>query len=96
MRLRIIPECTAVYPIGLFACGVLAFPCGWRRRLAGIGLGVPVLVLINLLRLVSLCYLGERFPSLFDTAHLLVWQSLMIFLTVLTWLLWVTAIAARR
>ena len=44
--------------------------------------------MINQVRLVSLFYIGHWFPGSFQTAHLVVWQSLMIFATVILWLLW--------
>ena len=72
----------------IFIAAVIAHPARWGRRLLGIGLGVPALVVINIVRLVSLCYVGALRPDLFDVAHELVWQSLMVFLTVVLWLVW--------
>lgn len=94
-RFRIIGECTAYYPIAIYVAAVLAFPAAWLRRLLGVLLGVPALLLVNQVRLVSLCYLYREFPDHFETLHIVVWQSLIIFLTVLTWVLWVTLLARR-
>lgn len=85
---RIVSECTAVFPIMLFVSAVAACPVPWRRKLLGVALGMPALTVINLFRLVSLFYIGHWFPSSFKAAHLLVWQSLIIFFTVLLWLFW--------
>jgi exosortase/archaeosortase family protein len=73
----------------IFVSAVLASPVRWRRKLAGALLGLPVLAAINLVRIVSLSYIDHWFPQALETAHYVVWQSLMVFFTVVLWLLWV-------
>ncbi len=85
--IRIISECTALYPIVIFASAVLAFPASWKHKLWAL-LGVPILAAANLIRIVSLCYIELWFPRAADMAHFVVWQSLMVFFTVLIWMLW--------
>ncbi len=92
---EIITECTAVFPIMIFLAAVIAYPSGWRKKLWGIALGVPAILFVNIIRLVSLFYIGYWFPSVFETAHLLVWQSLIIFFAVLFWLIWVEVFVHR-
>lgn len=92
---EIITECTAIFPIMIFLAAVIAYPSGWRKKLWGIALGVPAILFVNLIRLVSLFYIGYWFPSVFETAHLLVWQSLIIFFAVLFWLVWVEVFVHR-
>jgi len=94
-KFTIIGECTAYYPIAIFVAAVLAFPSPWSRRIFGVVLGVPVMLLINQVRLVSLCYIERAWPEHFDVIHIVVWQSLIIFCTVLLWILWVTMFARR-
>lgn len=94
-QFKIIGECTAYYPLSIFVAAVLAFPAAWSRRLLGVLLGVPVLLLINQFRLVSLCYMYRPFPELFEMIHIVVWQSLMIFLTVVLWILWASTLGRR-
>jgi exosortase H (IPTLxxWG-CTERM-specific) len=92
---EIITECTAIFPIMIFLAAVIAYPSRWKQKLWGIVLGVPAIVFVNLIRLVSLFYIGYWFPSVFETAHLLVWQSLIIFFAVLFWLVWVELFVHR-
>ena len=91
---EIIGECTAYYPCAILVASVLAYPTSWRRKLLGIGLGLPLLLLVNQGRLVSLCYIHRR-PN-FDFWHVMVWQSLIIFFTVMIWIGWVTTVAQRH
>ncbi len=86
---EIITECTAIFPLMIFLAAVIAYPSGWRKKLWGIVLGGPAIIFVNLIRLVTLFYIGHWFPSVFEAAHLLVWQSLIIFFAVLFWLVWV-------
>ena len=60
-----------------------------RQKGEGIALGILVLYALNLVRTVSLFLVGTYFPGLFDTAHYIVWQSLMILLAIGLWLFWV-------
>jgi archaeosortase B (VPXXXP-CTERM-specific) len=94
-KFTIIGECTAYYPIAIFIAAVLAFPSPWLRRIFGVVLGVPALLVINQVRLVSLCYIERAIPEHFDVIHIVGWQSLIIFFTVLLWILWVTTFARR-
>ena len=92
---EIIWECTGVTPILVFVAAVAAYPSVWHRKVYGVLLGVPALLVINQVRLVSLFYVGHWFPEFFDTAHLLVWQSLIIFFTVMVWVVWMVTLGRR-
>ena len=93
---RIIGECTAFYPMAIYVSAVLAFPSSLARRAVGVLLGIPVLLGINQVRLVSLCYIVRSYPEYFDTIHIVVWQTLIIFLTLLVWITWAATLANRR
>ena len=87
-NVRIIFECTAVFPVGVFLAAVIAFPASWKRKLVGLGLGVPTILLVNVGRVMSLVWLTARFPSATEWVHVVLWQTLMIVLVVGIWLLW--------
>ncbi len=86
--IRIIRECTAESSVILLVAAILAYPCTWRDRAIGLALGVPCVLLLNLVRLTSLFWVGLVRRELFETAHLVVWQSLMVLAVVGLWLLW--------
>jgi exosortase/archaeosortase family protein len=93
---EIIGECTAYYPCAIFISAVVAFPARWTRKAIGVGVGLPTLLLINQIRLVSLCYIQHWIPEYFETLHILVWQSLIVVLTVVLWLVWALTLAGSR
>lgn len=92
---NIVTECTAIGPIILFAGAVLAYPATWRSRAIGISMGVVLLTALNLVRLVSLFYIGAYFPNYLPMAHYLVWQAAIILFAILLWLWWADRLARR-
>ena len=89
--MKIIPECTPLLPAAILVSGVIAFPCSMTHKLIGVVGGILALSVINIVRTTSLFYIGMWAPSQFETAHVLVWQSLMILSTVALWIVWYKA-----
>jgi exosortase/archaeosortase family protein len=86
---QIVDLCTAIMPMMILTAAVLAFPSTIKEKAIGILVGLAGIFLVNEIRLVSLFFIGIYIPDIFETAHLLVWQSLMILLAIGLWLLWV-------
>ncbi len=86
--ITVVTACTGLFTTGLFLIAVITFPAGWTSKLIGVGLGVGGIFLLNVVRLVSLYYIGVHLPGLLDPAHQLVWQSVLIVFAVALWLLW--------
>lgn len=59
-------------------------------------MGAVALTAVNLVRVVSLFWIGESFPQYLDVAHLLVWQTAMIVVAIILWLAWVDRVAGAR
>lgn len=85
----IVDVCTGIIPMVILISAVLAYPCTVRQKGEGIALGILVLFALNLVRTVSLFLVGTYLPGAFDTAHYIVWQSVMILLALGLWLFWV-------
>ncbi len=88
--------CNGLEAMLIFVCGVLAFPAGWLRKLLGVVLGFFAIQIVNVVRVVSLFYVGVFKPEWFSTTHVFVWQSAIILFGVLLWLLWVQRYAIAR
>ena len=82
--------CDALEPSWLFCAAVLAFPAPWHRRLVGMAFGVAAILTLNLVRIVSLYFLGVHLPNFFETMHLEVWPVIFIFTALLLWLGWIS------
>jgi len=88
--------CDAVQPIALFIAAVLASPVMRRSKLPGLFFGLLFLVVMNLVRVVSLFYVGVYFDrKYFDMMHHDVWQATFIILAILAWAGWALWAAKR-
>jgi exosortase/archaeosortase family protein len=67
--LQIVLDCSAVDAQALFVGAVLAFPARWQRRVAGALAGIAGLNLLNLVRIVTLYFVGVHWPTAFHTLH---------------------------
>jgi len=87
--------CNGLEAILIFASGVLAFPASAKRKLIGLLLGFLAIQAANIVRVVSLFYVGILKPAWFSAAHIFVWQSIIIVLSVVLWLVWVNRYALK-
>lgn len=80
--------CNGVEAMLIFFAAVLAFPAPWLSRLKGLVLGFVAIQILNLIRVVALYLTGAYLPSLFDTSHTVVWQGIVILLSLVLWIYW--------
>ena len=84
--------CNGLETALLLAAAILAFPASWRARALGLVAGFAGIQAINLVRVVSLFWIGRHRPSLFSAAHTVIWQSIVVLAGVVLFLVW----AARQ
>jgi exosortase H (IPTLxxWG-CTERM-specific) len=87
---ELIVECTSIIPTAILISAVLAWPSSLTQKFIGIAMGSAALFLVNIVRILTLLYVGSAFPDFLDIAHFYVWQALLVLLTVGLWLLWVS------
>lgn len=80
--------CDAIEPTWLLCAAILAFPALLVRKLVGISIGIISLQLLNLVRIVSLFFIGSHFPTLFPTAHLEIWPMIFILMAISLFIGW--------
>ncbi len=85
------PGCNAVEACIVLVAAILAFPAPWRHKLRGIVLGIVAVQGLNILRVISLFYLGQWRGDVFEFAHLYLWQALIMLDVLVAWLIWVRA-----
>lgn len=88
--------CNAVEACIVLAAAMLAFPAPWRYKLLGLALGMIAVQAVNILRIVSLFYLGQWRMDAFEFAHLYLWQGLIILDVLVVWLIWIRAMPVRH
>jgi archaeosortase B (VPXXXP-CTERM-specific) len=84
----IVNECTGIISMIILLCAFFSYPCKIKGKLLGIAIGMPTLFLLNLIRVVTLFYIGTFLPDFFETTHILVWQSIMILAVIAIWIVW--------
>jgi exosortase/archaeosortase family protein len=83
-------------PIALFVAAVIAVQVSLMSKLIGLVVGVPLLVLVNLVRIIALTIVSVRFSERFETAHVTVGQTVFIVCTLCVWFAWVTWATRKR
>ena len=97
LSLEIIFECTGVLSMIAYSACVLAYPATWKKRAAGILLGVPGLFIINIARLVFLAFIGIYYSAeVFEYMHGYLWHITLVIFVVLIWLLWIEKVVQKE
>jgi len=94
--ITVVTACTGLFVTTLFVVAVLLFPASWVAKSIGAAVGVIGIAVVNVVRLVSLYFVGVYWPQFFDLAHQLVWQSLLIVIAVSLWLVWAGRTTGRK
>ena len=81
--------CNGVEATLVLLAAMLAFPAPWRHKAVGLVIGILAVQLLNILRVISLFYLGQWNYDVFEWAHLYVWQALIMLDVLVVWLIWV-------
>ncbi|MBK6335234.1 MAG: exosortase H [Betaproteobacteria bacterium] len=81
--------CNGVEATIVLLAAMLAFPAPWKNRLIGLAAGIVAVQSLNVVRVISLFYLGQWSAALFELAHLYVWQALIMLDVLVVWLIWV-------
>lgn len=89
------PGCNGVEAAVVLIAAMLAFPSSWKMKAWGIGIGFIAVQSVNLLRVVSLFFLGQWNMKVFEFAHLYMWQALIMLDVLVVWLLWMRYVAKR-
>ncbi len=87
--------CNAVEACIVLIAAMLAFPASWRHKLLGLAIGILAVQGVNIIRVISLFYLGQWRTDVFEFAHLYLWQALIMLDVLVVWLIWVRAMPAR-
>ncbi|MEO8218543.1 MAG: exosortase H [Acidobacteriota bacterium] len=88
--------CNGVEAAILLVSAILAFPSAPGPKLLGIVGGFLLLETINILRIVSLVWLGAHHPQVFQMFHVAVWQTVIIVVSVAIFLLWSWKFGSKR
>ena len=87
--------CSGLEAVILICAAVLAFPTTWKLRVIGV-LGCSFAILgMNIIRIISLFYIGQYSMQWFEWAHLYAWDVLIMADGLIAILLWMRFALAR-
>ncbi len=81
--------CNGVEAAIILIAAMLAFPAPWKHRAIGILSGLAAVQALNVVRVVSLFYIGQWSMNAFEWAHLYLWQGLIMLDVLIVWLIWI-------
>lgn len=87
-RIDVVDGCNGIYATAILISGVIAFPAGAIEKLWGVILGTMAIFILNLGRVISLFYLGQFQPDIFQEVHVYVWQPIIIIWALFIWDFW--------
>lgn len=88
--------CNGVEAVIVLAAAILAFPAPWRHKAIGFILGFMAIQALNLIRIISLFYLGQWHQLAFEWAHLYLWQALIMLDAFIVFLIWLRTLPHRQ
>lgn len=96
ISMQVIDECTGIYEVFVYTAGVMAYPATVKDKAAGIVFGVPALLSMNMIRLVSLAFVGVWYPPRFEYIHCYLWQVTLIILVLLIMIVWIEKVVKKE
>ena len=84
----ILAGCNGIEAMIVLGAALIAYPAPLRHKVIGLVVGVVAIQALNLVRIVSLFYIGQWNLTVFEWAHLYAWQVLIMLDALIVWLLW--------
>ena len=88
--------CNGVEAVLLLAAAVIAYPSSIKLKVLGIGLGFIAIQALNLVRIITLYYMADWSPKVFEFFHLYLWQALIMLDVLVVWLVWLKQVGKEE
>jgi len=93
---RIERGCNGVEALIILFAAIFAFPAPLKNKLIGFAIGFFAIQALNLVRIISLFYLGQWNQVAFEWFHLYLWQALIILDALVVWLVWLRTLPQAK
>lgn len=93
---RIERGCNGLEAVIILFSAIFAFPAPFKNKMIGFVIGFFAIQLLNLVRIISLYYLGQWNYTAFEWFHLYLWQALIILDALVVWLIWLRTLPGSR
>jgi exosortase H (IPTLxxWG-CTERM-specific) len=93
---RIERGCNGVEALIILFAAIFAFPAPFKNKMIGFVIGFFAIQGLNLVRIISLFYLGQWNQVAFEWFHLYLWQALIILDALVVWLIWLRTLPQAK
>ena len=93
---RIERGCNGLEAVIILFAAIFAFPAPFKNKVIGFVAGFFAIQLLNLVRIISLYYLGQWNYTAFEWFHLYLWQALIILDAMVVWMIWLRTLPGSR
>jgi len=83
------PGCNGIEAIIVLIAAMIAYPAPLEAKIKGMIIGFIAIQLLNVIRIISLFYLGQWNQTAFEWAHKYVWQALIMLDVLIVFILWI-------
>lgn len=87
--------CNGIEATIVLLAAILAYPAPWKNKTLGLLIGILAVQGLNIVRIISLFYLGQWNQTVFEWAHLYIWQALIMLDVLIVWLIWLRSLPKR-
>ncbi|OQX91456.1 MAG: exosortase H [candidate division Zixibacteria bacterium 4484_95] len=94
--INVVDGCNGLYAAAILISGVIAYPSSIAHKLLGVLIGFSAIFVLNLVRVISLLYLGQYYPDIFHEAHIFIWQPIIILWAIFIWYIWWSIIEGEK
>lgn len=95
MNFEIIHECTGIFAIMIITSSIIAYPTALKEKMMGILFVIPLILGLNLIRIIVIIYIGKYHTHLFEYVHSYLWQGTFIIFIILAFFLWIELVVNR-
>jgi len=93
---RIERGCNGVEAVIILFAAIFSFPAPLKNKIIGFVIGFFAIQVLNLVRIISLFYLGQWNQVAFEWFHLYLWQALIILDALVVWLIWLRTLPQAK
>lgn len=94
--LQIVRQCTGIFEVIAVSSCILAFPAAMKKKAVGILIALPAIYIFNMIRLLSLAFLGIYNPNFFETVHDYILQITFFAFVIVLWYLWIEKVVRKN
>ncbi|HRI00812.1 MAG TPA: archaeosortase/exosortase family protein [Saprospiraceae bacterium] len=89
--------CDGIEATALYIAAVCAMPLiAWSEKWKGLGWGILILTILNLIRIVGLYLAGIYWVSMFEVLHLHGGVIIFMMISIVMWLIWVNRVMQKQ